>query len=76
MKKIEEFPEVIRRQEGTKGKYEDFLFWLETAGKGRILMLASENSFSEADANTEVTEPLPVYRPLYSEETCIRIEFS
>lgn len=75
MTTIKDFPEVVRRNQGNDG--ENFLFWLQRVGgnaETRVLMFANKDGFSEAQKNGTYPEQdvIPVYLPLFNDNTCVR----
>lgn len=75
MTQLTDFPEIIRKNgENQEGK--EFLFWLQQMVNGktqRDLMVAGPKGFSKATQETH-DKSLPVYAPLFSDQTCIRLE--
>ncbi len=77
MTQLTDFPEIIRKN-GENQEEKEFLFWLQRLVNGkpqRELMLAGPNGFSKATEKTR-DKPLPVYAPLFNDQTCIRLEMS
>ena len=72
---LEDFPEVIRKEEGVE---EVFLFWLQKVEaknvKRKRLMRMGKNGFEKVEEEFQPKHTvLPVYMPLFTEDTCIRV---
>ena len=77
MTELKDFPELIRK-DGENNVGKEFFFWLQRFVKGkpeRELMVAGLEGFSKASQETH-QKPLPVYAPLFSDQTCIRLEMA